>query len=351
MLNISSYEYLNRIEKRVTESKDDGATLAWTTVYLHAFDDLRNNEFFEMNDGRPLQAWIYGAPAEKKGELVRNFGGELVYVNGNDADNHTIQTLAAVYAARKGEMPISIPVEDDYALYVVSIAGFPNCVMLELLDHVERHNPTYCTDAVPAEQVYRIRLMQDMPEDSVQGFRASLDTIPLLCPWAKAELVTAHKPCAPELDETAPPGGDAAQSLNAQIQMMMLRQKLNSLGKCKFRERRNLQRQITVLQTEQIIRQFEQQNSIQTSPGYQGALYNHEPREQSGLKTAAKVFMILGTVFGGLILIPLAWCIPMTVTYFSKVRHHQPISRGFKFCCLLFVSIIGGILMLFDHDY
>ena len=73
---------------------------------------------------------------------------------------------------------------------------------------------------------------------------------------------------------------------------------------------------------------------------------------ESGLKIAAKIFMILGTIGLGIscFLIPLAWCIPMTVVYFSKTKKGEPIGTGFKVCCLLFVSLIAGILMLCDED-
>lgn len=72
--------------------------------------------------------------------------------------------------------------------------------------------------------------------------------------------------------------------------------------------------------------------------------------KSSGLATAAKVFMVLCTIIMGIYLIPLAWCIPMTVTYFNKINNNQPISIGFKVCCLLFVSLLGGIFMLCDKD-
>lgn len=72
--------------------------------------------------------------------------------------------------------------------------------------------------------------------------------------------------------------------------------------------------------------------------------------KSSGLTTAAKVFMILGTVIMGIYIIPLAWCIPMTVSYFKKVKNGQPVSTGFKVCSLLFVSMLGGIFMLCDKD-
>lgn len=72
----------------------------------------------------------------------------------------------------------------------------------------------------------------------------------------------------------------------------------------------------------------------------------------SGLKIAAKIFMILGTIGLGIscFLIPLAWCIPMTVVYFSKTKKGEPVGTGFKVCSLLFVNTIAGILMLCDKD-
>ena len=77
------------------------------------------------------------------------------------------------------------------------------------------------------------------------------------------------------------------------------------------------------------------------------------PKPESGLSTAAKVLMILGTVIMAFTTygIGLAWCIPMTVSYFKKIKNGLPISTGFKVCSLLFVSMIGGILMLCDKDH
>ena len=74
--------------------------------------------------------------------------------------------------------------------------------------------------------------------------------------------------------------------------------------------------------------------------------------EVSTLKTIAKVFMILGTVVSGIFafLIPLAWCLPMTLSYCKKIKNGEPVSIGFKICSLLFVNVIAGILMLVDQD-
>lgn len=71
--------------------------------------------------------------------------------------------------------------------------------------------------------------------------------------------------------------------------------------------------------------------------------------QSSGLKTAAKVFMVLGCIINAFFyLIPLCWCIPMTVHYFNSVNNHKPVGTGFKVCSLLFVSFLGGIFMLCD---
>ena len=81
-------------------------------------------------------------------------------------------------------------------------------------------------------------------------------------------------------------------------------------------------------------------------------LENSEPPKKtiSGLRKATRIFMLLDTIFWGIAIIPLAWSIPMTVSYFRKVKNHQPVGLGFKICTLLFVSEIAGILMLCDND-
>lgn len=70
----------------------------------------------------------------------------------------------------------------------------------------------------------------------------------------------------------------------------------------------------------------------------------------STLKTVAKVFMVIGTVVMGIAIIPLLWCVPMTISYFNKTKRGEPVSVGFKVCTLLFVNMIAGILMLCDKD-
>ena len=98
--------------------------------------------------------------------------------------------------------------------------------------------------------------------------------------------------------------------------------------------------------------------------------------DNKGLQTAAKVFLIIscigigllfligfiafmavGMFFGAgaivcvsfLYLIPLAWCLPMTIHYFKATKNNEKVGTGFKVCTLLFVNLIAGILMLCDN--
>lgn len=73
------------------------------------------------------------------------------------------------------------------------------------------------------------------------------------------------------------------------------------------------------------------------------------PAPQVGLTTielVAFVFMIIGTIAMAFAIIPLVWCIPMTIHAKKAMDDHQKIGVGFKVCTLLFVSLIGGILLL-----
>ena len=77
---------------------------------------------------------------------------------------------------------------------------------------------------------------------------------------------------------------------------------------------------------------------------------NSQNGEVSTLKLVAKIFMILACVASAFAIIPLAWTIPMTVSYSNKIKNHEPVSVGFKICTLLFVNVVSGILMLCDTE-
>ena len=95
----------------------------------------------------------------------------------------------------------------------------------------------------------------------------------------------------------------------------------------------------------------------------------------NGIKTATKVFLVLSCVSscimtliyficamvaiadgsGGLFFtylllsLPSFWVVPMTISYFSKVKNGEILGTGFKVCTLIFVNIVAGILMLCDN--
>ena len=75
-----------------------------------------------------------------------------------------------------------------------------------------------------------------------------------------------------------------------------------------------------------------------------------QENKRSAMKTAIKFFMILNTVFMGFMILPLAWCIPMVLSYSKKIKNNQPIGVGFKICTFLFLSRLGGLLMFFDKE-
>ena len=66
------------------------------------------------------------------------------------------------------------------------------------------------------------------------------------------------------------------------------------------------------------------------------------------LLLVAFIFMILGTVGLGILLIPLAWCIPMTIHCYKCYQGEEKASIGFAICTLLFVSLVGGILLIVE---
>lgn len=48
--------------------------------------------------------------------------------------------------------------------------------------------------------------------------------------------------------------------------------------------------------------------------------------------------------------IPMLWTIPMVICVNKARKGESYLSTGFKICYLLFVSLIGGILLLLDNE-
>lgn len=64
------------------------------------------------------------------------------------------------------------------------------------------------------------------------------------------------------------------------------------------------------------------------------------------LRLANFVLCIISTVCLGILLVPLAWMIPMTVHSYGIYKGENPNTVAFGVCTLIFVNLIGGILLL-----
>lgn len=70
------------------------------------------------------------------------------------------------------------------------------------------------------------------------------------------------------------------------------------------------------------------------------------------MRKAAFVICVIGTVLNAAWFTPfsLIWCIPMTVTISKACKQERKLSTGFKVYTLLFVSLLGGIILLCDRS-
>lgn len=75
-----------------------------------------------------------------------------------------------------------------------------------------------------------------------------------------------------------------------------------------------------------------------------------ESGKNDGLAIASKIFLILGCVTQSWLLLPLAWCLPITISIFKKINNNEPVGTGLKVCALLLVNLVGGILLLCRSD-
>ena len=85
--------------------------------------------------------------------------------------------------------------------------------------------------------------------------------------------------------------------------------------------------------------------NVPPQPDYQYSSVKPARRDDT-METLVKVFLILGCISIGWALIPLAWCIPITLKIFNAFRDRTPIGIGLKICALILVSPIAGIILL-----
>ena len=75
-----------------------------------------------------------------------------------------------------------------------------------------------------------------------------------------------------------------------------------------------------------------------------GCIYSRD--KSGGLLLAALVFNVISCIIFAFSIIGLAWAIPMTVHSYGIWKGKKPNTTAFGICTLLFLSFIGGILML-----
>lgn len=68
------------------------------------------------------------------------------------------------------------------------------------------------------------------------------------------------------------------------------------------------------------------------------------------MKLAAFILCVISTVAMGIMIVPLIWCIPMTIAVYKAYKGEKELSVGFNVCVLLFVNTISGILLLVDNS-
>ena len=73
--------------------------------------------------------------------------------------------------------------------------------------------------------------------------------------------------------------------------------------------------------------------------------YNMDSQD-STLRLIAFVFCVISTVTAVWMLIPLAWMVPMTVITLGIYKGKKRNTTVFGVCTLIFVSLVGGILLL-----
>lgn len=64
------------------------------------------------------------------------------------------------------------------------------------------------------------------------------------------------------------------------------------------------------------------------------------------LRLIAFIFCLISTISVGWTIIPLAWMIPMSVHCWGVYQGTKPNTVAFGVCALIFVTVVGGILLL-----
>lgn len=89
-----------------------------------------------------------------------------------------------------------------------------------------------------------------------------------------------------------------------------------------------------------------------TSPTYvtpeEGAIYPMTNTDKN-LRLAAFVINVVSCVVWGMLIIPLAWTIPMTVRSWNIYKGKKPNTLAFGILTLVFLDLVSGVLLLISR--
>ena len=77
---------------------------------------------------------------------------------------------------------------------------------------------------------------------------------------------------------------------------------------------------------------------------------NTPSKRNDTLAQLGLVFCIINTVIAGFCLIPLIWMLPITLSINNSIRDNKPISFALKVCTCIFLSLIGGVLLILADE-
>ena len=93
------------------------------------------------------------------------------------------------------------------------------------------------------------------------------------------------------------------------------------------------------------------QQTMQPQPEYWQQLAMKNRVQNKNYATAVKAMMVLGCLVGArFYLVPLLWCIPMTVVAWKKLDRGEPLGTAFKVCTCIFVSRLAALFMFLMTD-
>lgn len=102
-------------------------------------------------------------------------------------------------------------------------------------------------------------------------------------------------------------------------------------------------------QVQQQYRQPSYQPQYQQPAAYQPQYQQMQPKDDT-LHIVIRIFLILGCIAYGCFIIPLAWCLPITISICKKMKNGEPVGLGLKISALLFVNLIAGVCLLASND-